>query len=240
MDHLARARLRGVRAFGEALHGHLCIDDSQYYNKDWDIAAAHVMSPPFRPKKHQDALWRGLASGVLQTTATDHCVFTKKQKRMGLSDFTKIPNGCAGVEERLMLIWNFGVNTKKITPEQFVAVTSTNSSKIFGLYPRKGLLAVGSDADIVVWDPKGEKTLSEKTHFSKIDISIFEGMKMIGIPIITVLRGQVVFENNQVIANKGNGAYISRKPFAPYVWGSDGLGVPKVAPIKVERDVKPL
>ena len=136
------------------LAGHLLIDDRVYRNPDWDFAAAHVMSPPFRPKEHQEALWRGLQSGKLQTTATDHCCFCAPQKAMGRDDFTRIPNGTGGVEDRMAVLWHHGVGTGRLTPNEFVRVTSTNAAKIFNIYPRKGSVSVGADADLVVWDPK--------------------------------------------------------------------------------------
>ena len=141
LEAVTRARLEGQRVFAEVLAQHLVIDESVYRNPDWDKAAHHVMSPPFRPKHHQDALWAGLASGMLQTTATDHCCFCTPQKRMGVDDFRKIPNGTNGVEDRMAVLWHHGVRTGRLTPSEFVAVTSTNAAKIFNVYPRKGSLA---------------------------------------------------------------------------------------------------
>ena len=163
-EAIARARARGQRVFGEVLAGHLVVDDSVYRNPDFAAAAAHVMSPPFRPKGHQEMLWRGLQAGSLHTTATDHCVFCAPQKAAGKANFAQIPNGCGGVEERLAVLWHEGVNSGRLTPNEFVAVTSTNAARIFNLYPRKGLVAAGADADLVVWDPSASKTLSVKTQ----------------------------------------------------------------------------
>ena len=140
-EAIARARARGQRVFGEVLAGHLVVDDSVYRNPDFAAAAAHVMSPPFRPKGHQEMLWRGLQAGSLHTTATDHCVFCAPQKAAGKANFAQIPNGCGGVEERLAVLWHEGVNSGRLTPNEFVAVTSTNAARIFNLYPRKGLVA---------------------------------------------------------------------------------------------------
>ena len=128
---------------------------------------------PFRPKGNQEFLWRGLQSGNLHTTATDHCTFCATQKAAGKDDFAKIPNGCGGVEERMAVIWDEGVNTGRLTPSEFVAVTSANAAKLFNIYPQKGCVAVGADADLVVWDPQGTKTLSAKTQHSKGDFNIF-------------------------------------------------------------------
>src|SRR5215475_5609960 len=159
LEAITRARNEGQRVFGEVLAGHLVIDDSVYRHPDWNYAAAHVMSPPFRSKEHQDALWRGLQSGNLQTTATDHCCFCADQKAMGKDDFTKIPNGTGGVEDRMAVLWHHGVNSGRLTPNEFVRVTSTNAAQIFNLYPRKGTINVGSDADIAVWDPEGTRKI---------------------------------------------------------------------------------
>jgi len=136
-EAIARARARGQRVYGEVLAGHLVVDDSVYRHPDFATAAAHVMSPPFRPKGHQEFLWRGLQSGNLHTTATDHCTFCAAQKAAGKDDFSKIPNGCGGVEERLAVIWDEGVNTGRLTPSEFVAITSTNTAKLFNMYPAK-------------------------------------------------------------------------------------------------------
>ena len=212
-DAIARARARGQRVYGEVLAGHLTIDDSVYRHPDFATAAAHVMSPPFRPKAHQEALWRGLQSGNLHTTATDHCTFCGTQKAAGRDDFAKIPNGCGGVEERMAVIWDEGVNTGRLTPSEFVAVTSANAAKLFNIYPQKGSVAVGSDADLVVWDPAGSKTLSAKTQFSKGDYNVFEGRAVRGIPSHTLSQGKLVFVQGDLRAVRGAGRYIKRPAF---------------------------
>ncbi|MBC7860058.1 MAG: dihydropyrimidinase [Burkholderiaceae bacterium] len=209
---IARARANGQRVYGEALAGHLAIDDSVYRSEDAAFAAAHVMSPPFRAKHHQAALWRGLQGGNLHTTATDHCTFCAEQK--AASDFTRIPNGCGGVEERMAIVWDEGVNTGRITPMEFVRVTSANAAQIFNMYPRKGVIAPGSDADIVVWDPEGTRTISAKTQFAKGGFNVFEGRTVRGVPSVTVAGGNVVFERGQLMAQPGAGRYIDRPAFA--------------------------
>src|SRR5882724_12451679 len=146
-EAIARARARGQRVYGEVLAGHLVIDDSVYRHPDFAKAAAYVMSPPFRPKGHQEALWRGLQSGQLHTTATDHCVFCAPQKAMGKANFAQIPNGCGGVEDRMQVIWDAGVNSGRLTPSEFVAITSANAAKLFNIYPKKGCIVEGADAD---------------------------------------------------------------------------------------------
>jgi dihydropyrimidinase len=212
-DAIARARARGQRVYGEVLAGHLAVDDSAYRDPDFVRAAGHVMSPPFRAKAHQEALWRGLQSGSLHTTATDHCTFCAAQKAAGVDNFAKIPNGCGGVEERMAVVWDEGVNTGRLTPSEFVAVTSANSAKLFNLYPRKGVVAAGADADLVIWDPSGSKTLSAKTQFSKGDFNVFEGRTVRGIPTHTLSQGKLVFVNGDLRAESGAGRYIKRPAF---------------------------
>ena len=214
-EAIARARARGQRVYGEVLAGHLVLDDSVYRHPDFASAAAHVMSPPFRPKGHQETLWRGLQSGNLHTTATDHCTFCAAQKAAGRDDFAKIPNGCGGVEERLAVIWDAGVNSGRLTPSEFVAITSANTAKLFNIYPQKGSVSVGADADLVVWDPTGSKTLSAKTQFSKGDFNIFEGRTVRGIPSHTVSQGELVFVLSELRAVRGKGRYIKRPAFGP-------------------------
>jgi dihydropyrimidinase len=212
-EAIARARARGQRVYGEVLAGHLLVDDSVYRHPDFATAAAHVMSPPFRPKGHQEALWRGLQSGNLHTTATDHCTFCAAQKAAGKDDFSKIPNGCGGVEERLTVLWDAGVNTGRLTPSEFVTITSANTAKLFNIYPQKGSVTVGADADLVVWDPAGTKTLSAKTQFSKGDFNVFEGRSVRGIPSHTVSQGKLVYVQGDLRAERGVGRYLKRSAF---------------------------
>ncbi len=212
-EAIARARGRGQRVYGEVLAGHLIVDDSVYRHPDFATAAAHVMSPPFRPKGHQEALWRGLQSGQLHTTATDHCTFCAAQKAAGKDDFSKIPNGCGGVEERMAVIWDAGVNSGRLTPSEFVAITSANTAKLFNIYPQKGSVSVGADADLVVWDPQGSNTLSAKTQHSKGDFNVFEGRTVRGIPSHTVSQGKLVYVQGDLRAERGVGRYIKRPAF---------------------------
>jgi len=214
LDAIVRARARGQRVYGEALAGHLVIDDSVYQSEDEDFARGHVMSPPFRSRHHQEALWHGLTGGNLHTTATDHCTFCAEQKAMGANDFTRIPNGCGGVEERMAVVWDAGVNSGRLTPSEFVRVTSTNAAQIFNMYPRKGVIAVGADADLVVWDPKGTRTISAQTQFSKGGFNVFEGRTVRGIPTHTVAAGKLVFERGDLRAEEGAGRHIDRPAFA--------------------------
>jgi dihydropyrimidinase len=212
-EAIARARARGQRVYGEVLAGHLVLDDSVYRDASFAKAAAHVMSPPFRPKGHQEFLWRGLQSGQLHTTATDHCTFCAAQKAAGKANFAQIPNGCGGIEERLAVIWDAGVNSGRLTPNEFVAVTSANTARIFNLYPRKGSVSPGADADLVLWNPQGTKTISVKTQHSKGDYNIFEGHQVRGIPSTTISQGKVVYANGELRAVQGVGRYLKRPPF---------------------------
>ncbi|MBC3862639.1 dihydropyrimidinase [Undibacterium jejuense] len=214
LDAITRARASGQRVFGEVLAGHLTIDDSVYQHPDFAHAAGHVMSPPFRSSSHQQALWQGLQGGNLHTTATDHCTFCAEQKAAGKNDFTKIPNGCGGIEERMMVLWDAGVNTGRLTPSEFVKVTSTNCAQIFNIYPRKGVIAVGADADIVLWDAHASKTLSAKTQFSKGDFNVFEGRTVKGIPTYTISNGKLVYKLGQLMAQTAAGNYVKRPPFS--------------------------
>jgi dihydropyrimidinase len=214
-EAIARARASGKRVFGEPLIQHLLLDDGEYQNKSWNHAAQRVMSPPFRDKSHQDSLWAGLQSGSLQVVATDHCAFTTDQKRLGIDDFRKIPNGTGGLEDRLSLLWTAGVTTGRLTKEEFVAVTSSNIARILNVYPRKGRIAVGSDADLVVWDPSASKTITAKRQMSRIDYNVFEGFSCTGGPAVTVSRGKIAWKDGELRAEKGDGKYIERPPFSP-------------------------
>jgi len=211
-EAIRRARQAGKRVWGEPLIQHLTLDESEYFNADWDHAARRVMSPPFRNKAHQDSLWAGLASGSLSVVATDHCAFTTAQKRSGIGDFTKIPNGTGGLEDRMPMLWTNGVNTGRITMNEFVAVTSTNVAKIFGMYPRKGAVAVGSDADLVVWDPAKEKVITAGAQQSAIDYNVFEGKAVKGLPRFTLTRGQVAVHDGEIRTEEGHGEFVAREP----------------------------
>jgi len=212
-EAIRRARQKGMRVYGEPLAQHLILDESEYRNPSWDHAARRVMSPPFRDKAHQASLWAGLQAGSLQVVGTDHCAFTTEQKRRGLGDFTKIPNGTGGLEDRLSVLWTYGVQTGRLTPEEFVAVTSSNVARIMNL-PRKGVIAVGADADIVVWDPKAGKTISAATQKSAIDYNVFEGVKVSASARCTLSRGAVVWSAGaNAEPAPGRGRFIERPAF---------------------------
>jgi dihydropyrimidinase len=213
------ARMRGARVIGETLPGFLAIDDSVYQSPDFDFAAGHVMSPPYRPKGHQEAIWAAIDDDTLSTTGTDHCCFTKAQKRMGIDDYRKIPNGCGGIEDRLHVLWHLGVNSGRFTPERFVALTSTNAAKAFNLYPHKGSLEIGADADVVVIDPDRSKTISARTQHQNTDFSVWEGLQVKGAVVHTLARGRHVYADGDLRAEAGQGRYVPRRPFGPVYAG---------------------
>ena len=233
-EAIRRARSNGMRVYGEPLIQHLTLDESEYFDKDWDHSARRVMSPPFRSKTHQDSLWAGLASGSLQVVATDHCAFTTDQKRTGVGDFRKIPNGTGGLEDRMPMLWTQGVATGRITMNEFVAVTSTNIAKILNVYPRKGAILVGADADIVVWDPSKEKTIAASTQQSAIDYNVFEGKQVKGLPRYTLTRGKVAIDDGAVKTEEGHGQFVSREPH-PAVSKALSTWKEVTAPRRVER-----
>jgi len=212
-EAIRRARQNGKRVFGEPLIQHLVLDESEYFHDDWDHSARRVMSPPFRNKHHQDSLWAGLAAGSLQVVATDHCAFTTEQKRFGLGDFTKIPNGTGGLEDRMPVLWTHGVSTGRLTMNEFVAATSTNIAKILNVYPQKGAILEGSDADIVVWDPERSETISAAKQQSAIDYNVFEGVKVKGLPRFTLTRGHVACREDEMNTEEGYGEFVARDAF---------------------------
>ncbi|MDQ0454377.1 dihydropyrimidinase [Rhizobium paknamense] len=233
-EAIRRARQKGMRVYGEPLIQHLTLDESEYFDPDWDHAARRVMSPPFRNKAHQDSLWAGLQSGSLSVVATDHCAFTTEQKRFGIGDFTKIPNGTGGLEDRLPMLWTHGVMTGRLTMNEFVAVTSTNIAKILNLYPKKGAVLLGADADLVVWDPKLTKTISAANQQSAIDYNVFEGKQVTGLPRFTLTRGYVAIEESTVKTREGHGQFVPRAPY-PAVNRALSTWKELVTPRKVER-----
>ncbi|MFZ1482796.1 MAG: dihydropyrimidinase [Paracoccaceae bacterium] len=211
-EAIRRARQQGKRVWGEPLIQHLTLDESEYFNPDWDHAARRVMSPPFRNKQHQDSLWAGLQSGSLSVVATDHCAFTTAQKRYGVGDFSKIPNGTGGLEDRMPMLWTYGVATGRLTMNEFVAVTSTNIAKILNCYPKKGAVLVGADAVLVVWDPEKAKTITAGKQQSAIDYNVFEGKAVKGLPRFTLTRGHVAIHDGEVRTREGHGQFVARAP----------------------------
>ncbi len=214
VEAVRRAQANGQRVFGETVPGYLLVDDSVYSVPDFTYAAAHVLSPPFRPKEHQEVLWNALVAKTVSVVATDHCPFKNEQKRMGKDNFTKIPNGCGTIENRMEILWHFGVNSGRLSPNEFVALTSANAARIFNIYPQKGRIESGADADIVVWDPQKQKTISAKTHHMNVDANIFEGISVTGCAAYTLSHGQIVYANGELKAEKGAGRYVKRPKYA--------------------------
>ncbi len=233
-EAIARARAAGKRVYGEPLIQHLVLDEDEYRNKDWDYAARRVMSPPFRPKKHQDSLWAGLQAGSLQVVATDHCSFTTEQKRSGLNDFRLIPNGTGGLEDRMPVLWTAGVNTGRLTKQEFVAITSANIARILNIYPRKGSISVGADADIVIWDPAMSKQITAKKQISRIDYNVFEGFKCTGAPWITISGGRIAWKDGDLRAQAGDGRFVERPAF-PAIHVANTTWKEQSAPKPVQR-----
>ena len=216
VEALERAKLSGQHCYGETCPQYLLLDDSVFAKPDFE-GAAYVMSPPIRPahQGHHDALWRGLASGMLDSIGTDHCPFTIEQKRMGKDDFTKIPNGAAGIEDRLQLLYTYGVCEGRFDLQRMIALAATNPARIFGLYPRKGTIAVGSDADLVVYDPAVNSVRSAKTHHSKSDRNIFEGFRVRGAPTHVIVAGRVQVANGTLKVERGAGRFLTRAVTRP-------------------------
>ncbi len=191
LRYIRDAQKNGQKVIAETCPQYLLLDDSKYEGS-FDQTATFVMSPPLRKKEDNKALWEAINNGTVTTLGTDHCPFTLKQKESGIHDFRKIPNGAGGVEHRLTLLYTYGVLTSKITLNQFVAITSTNAAKIFGMFPAKGIIAVGSDADIVVWNPEKENIISAQNHYSNCDLDIYEGIKTKGEPEYVVKAGIII------------------------------------------------
>ena len=177
--------------------------------------AKYVFTPPLREKWHQEKLWEGLKHDQLQVVSTDHCPFCyKEQKEMGKGDFTKIPNGGPGIEHRMSLVYSGGVASGRFSVNRFVELVSTTPAKLFGLYPRKGAIAVGSDADLVLFDPKRKHTISATTHHMRVDYSMFEGITVTGMPDLVMSRGRVVVEGEQVHGKPGTGNFLKRAAYS--------------------------
>jgi len=216
---LADERTRNSSLFGETLAAAVATDGTHYYNKCWRHAAAHVMSPPLRPDKTTpDFLFGALASGSIQVLGSDHCVFSSQQKSLGENDFRKIPNGINGIEERMLVAWEKGVRGGFLDPCKFVAITSTNAAKLFNLYPRKGRIQVGSDADLVIWG-RNLKIISAESHVSKCDFNIFEGTRVESGPLVVVAQGRVVLDQTGLHVVQGSGRYLARQPFPITAYG---------------------
>jgi dihydropyrimidinase len=212
LDQAIAARQRGVRVAVETLIQYLTLDKT-YAEKPEFEGAKYVMSPPLRDQRNQEVLWNGLRDGLVQTVATDHAPFDfRKQKEMGKNDFTKIPNGIPSLEERVNLLYTYGVKTGKIDLHTFVNVLSTQVAKTFDLFPRKGTIQPGADADLVVFDPNYRGKISVKTQHMNLDYSAFEGWKLEGRPSHVTMRGQVAVRDGTFVGEHGHGKFLQRKP----------------------------
>jgi dihydropyrimidinase len=214
VDEVIAARARGVPVFGETCIQYLFASIEDLRRPGFE-GARYVCSPPLREAFNQPYMWDALRFDHLQSISTDHCPFTDEQKRLGLGDFSKIPNGLAAIQHRLPLLWEHGVKTGRMSPNRFVEVTSTAIAKIFGLYPHKGTIAPGADADIVVFDPAREHVFSTATSLMNVDYDLWEGQSVAGSPRQTLSRGTLVWDDGQILTRPGHGRYIKRSTFDP-------------------------
>ena len=212
LEMVTEARDRGLPAFAETCPQYLFLSYANYEEPGFE-GAKYVMSPPLRSAGNEERLWRGLAGNDLQAVSTDHCPFCmKEQKELGRGNFSKIPNGAPGIETRMSLLYDGGVRAGRITLNRFVELTSTAPAKIFGLFPRKGTVAPGSDADITIFDPEKKHTLSAKTHHMKVDYNPYEGRQVTGQAETVLSRGQVIVEKGKFVGKAGTGTFLKRKP----------------------------
>lgn len=213
LDQIERAKKRGVLAFGETCPQYLALDESYLELPDFE-GAKYVCSPPLRKKHNQDALWAGIQTGVLSTLASDHCpFFFDGQKSLGKESFAKIPNGIPGLEEIYSIAFQYGVQEKRISLQKFVEITSAGPAKIFGLYPKKGTIAIGADADLVIVDPTRSRTLSQKTQYTNCDYNSYEGTKIQGVLTHVLSRGKIVAHEGTFTGQVGHGKYQYRRKF---------------------------
>ena len=210
LEQVREARYRGLPVFAETCPQYLLLSIDDLARPGFE-GAKYVLTPPLRPKEHQPKLWDGLRNDYLQVVSTDHCPFSfADQKTLGKDDFTKIPNGGPGIENRLQLIYHYGVNSGKLSLNRFVEIVSTAPARIFGLYPKKGEIAPGSDADVVVWDPHAAHTISARTHHMRVDYSMFEGFEVRGNARTVLSRGEVSVDGGQFLGKAGRGNYLKR------------------------------
>lgn len=215
LDRVREARDRGLPAYAETCPQYLYLSLDNFDVPGFE-GAKYVFTPPLREKWHQEKLWAGLAADHLQVVSTDHCPFCfKEQKELGKDDFTKIPNGGPGIEHRLSLVYTGGVHGGRFSVNRFVEMVSTAPAKLFGLYPRKGTIAVGSDADLVIFDPRQEHMISAATHHMRVDYSMFEGIKVTGMPRQVLSRGRLVIDQGKFAGRAGQGEFIKRQRYSP-------------------------
>jgi dihydropyrimidinase len=213
VEPIALAREKGWNVWGETCTQYFFVDYTFLERPDFE-GAKYVYTPPPRDKANQDVLWNAVRTDILSAISTDHCAFNwNGQKTLGKDDFSKIPNGGPGLENRLQMIHEFGVRAERISLNRMVELLSTNPAKLFGLYPRKGTIAVGSDADIVVFDPEKKVTISASTHHSRVDYNLYEGTEVTGSPEVVLLRGNVLVDNDELVASSGIGQFVGRAKF---------------------------
>ncbi|VFR02954.1 unnamed protein product [Cuscuta campestris] len=220
MEEIARARKSGQRVIGEPVVSGLILDDSGLWDPEFTTAAKYVMSPPIRALGHGKALQAALSTGLLQLVGTDHCTFNSTQKAFGIDDFRKIPNGVNGIEERMHLVWDAMVASGQISVTDYVRFTSTECARIFNIYPRKGAILAGSDADIIILNPNSSFEISSSSHHSRSDTNVYEGRHGKGKVEVTISQGRIVWENGELNVIPGSGKYIKMAPFS-YVF--DGI-----------------
>ncbi|KAL6966628.1 dihydropyrimidinase [Sarracenia purpurea var. burkii] len=213
MDEIAKARKSGQRVIGEPVVAGLVLDDSGVWDQDFYTAAKFVMSPPIRASGHGKALQDGLSTGVLQLVGTDHCAFNSTQKALGIDDFRKIPNGVNGIEERMHLVWDTMVESGQISVTDYVRITSTECARIFNVYPRKGAILVGSDADIIILNPNSSFEIRATSHHSRLDTNVYDGISGKGKVEVTIAGGRIVWENGHLNVAPGSGKYVEMPPF---------------------------
>ncbi len=214
LEKVREARDRGLPVYAETCPQYLYLSIENFDVPDFE-GAKYVFTPPLREKWHQEKLWNGLKRDHLQVVSTDHCPFCfKEQKELGRGDFTKIPNGGPGVEHRMSLIYSGGVAAGRFSVNRFVELVSTTPAKLFGLYPRKGTIAVGSDADLVIFDPNRKHTISAKTHHMRVDYSMFEGIEVTGMPQTVLSRGRIVVDDDKFLGHAGAGEFLKRSTYS--------------------------
>ncbi|KAL6777684.1 DHP1 [Auxenochlorella protothecoides x Auxenochlorella symbiontica] len=229
-DEIAAARRHGQRVVGETVVSALALTEDSMWDSNFTVAAAHVMSPPIRSTTHRASVRQALAGGVLQIVGTDHAVFNSTQKAAGKEDFRAIPNGVNGIEERLHVVWETMVNSGASTPSDFVRATSTAAARAFNIYPRKGSVAPGSDADVIVLDPSVRHVISAATHHSAVDVNVYEGMEVTGKVVLTLSRGRLVWDGTNLNVTAGSGRFIPMPLFQSSRPDDLGAVVPGTAP----------
>ncbi|CAI5954506.1 unnamed protein product, partial [Closterium sp. NIES-65] len=238
---VAEARRRGQRVVGEPVVSGIALNDSHLWSPDFKHAAQFVMSPPIRSAEHVAAVKAALATGTLQLVATDHCPFNSTQKAKGRHDFRLIPNGVNGIEERMHITWDVMVNSGLMSPSDYVRITSTECARIFNLYPQKGVVAEGSDADVIVLNPRGSTTISATSHHSRIDTNVYEGWRMQGNIEVTVSQGRVVWRHGRLNVTRGAGRFVPMRPFGPLFHGMQARDAARRhsyhAPVRRDEDV---